>query len=408
MPRTRSASFSEVESAHQPNWAQEAFVPTDLEAQLEELLEKDVAQLDAQFIFEDEEEEMVVIPKLIPRRSRSYSSPGLPFPGPEFGKPYKQVSPNTAPLTIKVIEETLQLELEFSSVFEAARQVSYILNIVGHMIQCALNVGWPAQVPDRGEHFYLIYTAERVFPHLDAYQYTGYMGKLFLDTILEVEALMLEVRAAVRDCVSEAEAGELEDLDENHPRRLFVCWLLLARICASVKVSVDLTGLYGFKVVTDSHGPIVVPFRPQPTPTPLPGQILWPLPDVWDAGANAAVANAIHVPGLFSRDVVRLNQVGHQINADADSLCPICSDATCDVQTNCNHRFCMDCLLEWANTTGEGDITCPMDRRRLCPRPPLVEFFRRGRNPGQEPGRFWYQDEVDFWVRRLWQWREGR
>jgi len=41
--------------------------------------------------------------------------------------------------------------------------------------------------------------------------------------------------------------------------------------------------------------------------------------------------------------------------------CPICHEKLCDIQTECNHLFCEDCITSWFQKTS----TCPMCREKI-------------------------------------------
>lgn len=43
-------------------------------------------------------------------------------------------------------------------------------------------------------------------------------------------------------------------------------------------------------------------------------------------------------------------------------ICPICYEASCNTNTECNHSFCTPCILKWKDN---GNNKCPMCRQNL-------------------------------------------
>ena len=46
---------------------------------------------------------------------------------------------------------------------------------------------------------------------------------------------------------------------------------------------------------------------------------------------------------------------------DNIETCVICMDIPCDIITNCNHQFCMDCIIKWNKKSKEK--SCPTCRK---------------------------------------------
>jgi hypothetical protein len=355
-----------------------------------------VHQRNRQLVHNNEEETLL-------GRPRSYSSPGLPVPKPKAPKPYQAMSSNTAPLLVPTLLRTLEYEQEHSSIFETGRQARYIILLMGDVLSVALDYGWDAE-SEAGQWPFLYDAVDALMPDIRDYTSLGYMNSAVLNCPEAIIALILEVRDALHSYLTEQEANELAELEGEDPLRQFVMNIMCVRVCDSLSATIDLTGRYGFRIIDDEKGGWdCVPFRPAVNELPADDMMIWEAIQVFHAGFRAAVPDRALVPDLMKRDHVQLQDVGHQIRVDPDSLCPICNEAACNMETvGCGHRYCQDCLLGWANTNMPTEhITCPMDRCRLCDRPLLVEPWFRGIDPGQYARGYWLQYEVEFWVARL-------
>ena len=86
----------------------------------------------------------------------------------------------------------------------------------------------------------------------------------------------------------------------------------------------------------------------------------------------------LYLYGLKSLFLQLINKIGHLLNftpftipdnpsAPFNSECPVChGDTTLPVQTNCNHKYCSGCIIDWWQTKGATKpVSCPCCRREI-------------------------------------------
>jgi hypothetical protein len=51
----------------------------------------------------------------------------------------------------------------------------------------------------------------------------------------------------------------------------------------------------------------------------------------------------------------------NKVKMEKEEGCPICHEKLCDIQTECNHFFCEDCITSWFEISHK----CPMCREDM-------------------------------------------